>query len=117
MMKLSTMNAIDDCAWYWYVADIALALSDLFGDRPSQVDWQNSAFQHFVHGYRTVRPMPQTELAQLPLFLQLQNLVTFARLYRAVTPVDPTGELPWMAGLRGKLAAKMRFDRAEFTQS
>lgn len=64
----------------------------------------------------TARPMPQTELEQIPLFLRLQNLVTFARLYRAMTPVNPAGELPWMAGLREKLAAKMQFYRTEFTQ-
>lgn len=63
-----------------------------------------------------MRPMPQTEVEQIPLFLRLQNLVTFARLYRALTPVDPAGELPWMAGLREKLAAKMAFYRAEFDQ-
>lgn len=107
----------DDCAWYWYVADIALALSDLFGDRPSQVDFANPAFRHFIQGYRTVRPLAQTEVDQIPLFLRLQNLVSFARLYRAVTPVDPAGELPWMAGLREKLTAKVEFYRHEFAQA
>lgn len=107
----------DDCAWYWYAADIALALSDLFGDRPSQVDFANPTFQHFIQGYRTVRPLEQAELAQIPLFLRVQNLVSFARLYRAVTPVDSAGELPWMPGLREKLTAKMQFYRNEFAQA
>ncbi|MCE7982618.1 MAG: hypothetical protein DYG89_15645 [Caldilinea sp. CFX5] len=104
----------DDCAWYWYVADIALALSDLFGDRPSQVDFANIAFRHFIQGYRAVRSIEQEELAQIPLFLRLQNLVSFARIYRALTPVNPAGELPWMPGLREKLTAKMQFYRNEF---
>ena len=104
----------DDCAWYWYVADIALALSDLFGDRPSQVDFTNATFRHFIQGYRTSKSIEQDELAQIPLFLRMQNLVSFARLYRAVTPVNPTGELPWMPGLREKLMAKMQFYRDEF---
>ena len=104
----------DDCALYWYVADIALALSDLFGDRPSQVDFANTTFRHFIQGYRTIRAIEQDELAQIPLFLRMQNLVSFARLYRAVTPVNPAGELPWMPGLREKLTAKMQFYRDEF---
>lgn len=107
----------DDCAWYWYVADIALALSDLFGDRPSQVDFANPAFRHFIQGYRTVRSLVQADLEMIPLFLRLQNLVSFARLYRAVTPVDPAGELPWMPGLREKLTAKMQFYREGFAQA
>ena len=96
------------------MADIALALSDLFGDRPSQVDFANTTFRHFIQGYRTIRAIEQDELAQIPLFLRMQNLVSFARLYRAVTPVNPAGELPWMPGLREKLTAKMQFYRDEF---
>lgn len=106
----------DDCAWYWFVADIALALSDLFGDCASKVDFQNPSYQQFIQGYRSVRPIAQTELALLPLFIRLQNLLTFTRLYRAMTPISPASELSWMAGLRSKLAAKMQFYRDGFTR-
>ena len=97
----------DDSAVYPLVADIAFALSDLFDDNPAQVDLAQETFAHFVNGYRTARPLPAEELQLIPLFLRVQNLVTYARLYRALTPVNPAGELPWMAGLRAKLAAKM----------
>lgn len=97
----------DDSAVYPFVADIALALSDLFDDNPERVDFQHEVFQHFIAGYRAARPFSQAELHLIPLFMRVQNLITYARLYRALTPVDPAGELPWMAGLRTKLAAKM----------
>ena len=79
------MIDFDDCVWYWFVADIAGALSDVFGDRASQVDFQNATYLRFIEGYRSVRQIEQTELELIPLFLRLQNLVTFTRLYRAVT--------------------------------
>lgn len=107
---------LDDSACYWYVADIALALGDVLGDRASAVDLQNPSFLHFIEGYRSARPLPDEELARIPLFMRLGNLVAFARLHRALTPVNPRGELPWMAGLRHKLAAKMQVYRDEFSQ-
>ncbi len=104
----------DDSAVYPFVADISLALSDLFDDDPGKVDFQQETFLHFINGYRTARPLPEEELQLIPLFLRLQNLVTYARIQRALTPVNPAGELPWMAGLREKLAAKMADYRAGF---
>jgi len=104
----------DDSAFYWYVADIALALSDVLGDRASAVDLQNPSFLHFIEGYRSVRPLAQEEIDLIPLFIRMDALVTFAKLQRALTPVNPAGELPWMADLRGKLAAKMQIYREEF---
>lgn len=106
----------DDCAWYWFVADIALALSDLFGDRVSNVDFQNHSYLQFIKGYRSIRPIEQEELELIPLFIRLQNLLAFTRLYRAVTPINPAGELPWMPGLRSKLTTKMQFYRDEFSR-
>jgi Ser/Thr protein kinase RdoA (MazF antagonist) len=39
-----SMIDFDDCAWYWHVADIALALGDLFEDRAARVDLQHASF-------------------------------------------------------------------------
>ena len=105
----------DDSAWYWFAADFAFALGDLFGDSAAKVDLQNESFLRFVEGYRLARTIDQAELQAIPLFVRMDNLFTFARLYRALTPVNPAGELPWMAGLRSKLAAKMQFYREEFS--
>ena len=63
-----------------------------------------------------MRSLPQAEIERIPLFLRLDALVTFARLQRALTPVNPDGELVWMAGLRKKLAAKMDVHREAFAK-
>ncbi|NJN81401.1 MAG: phosphotransferase [Caldilineaceae bacterium] len=107
----------DDCARYWFVADIAFALRDLFGDSAANVDFQNESLMGFVQGYRSVRPIDPDELLLIPLFLRLHNLLTLAKLQRTLTPVDPAGELPWMAELRAKLAAKMDFYRHELART
>lgn len=106
----------DDSAHHWYAADIALALGDVLGDSASVVDLQNPSFLHFIDGYRSARSLAQEEIERIPLFLRMDALVTFARLQRALTPVNPRGELAWMAGLREKLAAKMTLYREEFEE-
>ena len=106
----------DDCTWSWFAADIALALGDLIGESAHALDLQNEAFQQFLAGYRAIRAMNDAALHHLPLFIQAANLYTFARLYRALTPVNEAGELPWMAGLRDKLAAKMAFIRDDLAR-
>ncbi len=107
----------DDSAYHWYVADIALALGDLFEDGASSVDLQNASFLQFIKGYRKVRQLEQEELNLIPVFMRLDSLVTFAKLYRALTPVNPQGEPAWMAGLRDKLVAKMQVYRGEFAST
>lgn len=107
----------DDSAWYWFVADFALALGDLFDGSIDNIDLQNPSLQHFVAGYRHARPINDADLAQLPLFAQLDHLITFAKIHRALTPTNPNGELPWMPELRNKLTTKMDHFRKEFTAS
>ena len=105
----------DDSAWYWFAADIALALGDLFEESAGTVDLQNESFLQFIEGYRRVRPVDQEELDLIPLFLRVDHMITFAKLYRTMTPINPAGELPWMAELRDKLSTKMQFYRDEFS--
>ncbi len=105
----------DDSLSCWFVADIAFALRDLFDDNANKVNLQDPMLLQFLTGYRSVRAVDDTTLQQIPLFLCLHNLVAYARLHRALTAVDPAGELPWMAALREKLAAKMQSYRAGFS--
>lgn len=108
------MIDFDDCAWNWFVADIAYAVEDMIGTQGNNVDLQTESFLRFMQGYRSVRSVAQTELERIPLFLRLRHLLNYVRLSRALTPVKLTGELPWMAALRDKLAARMQLYRDEF---
>lgn len=105
----------DDSAAYWYVADIAYALRDLFEDDANNVDLHNDSFQHFIEGYRSVRAISPEELQQIPLFLHMHHLVSFARLYRAVPATALVDEFAWMTTLRQKLAATMQRYRKGFS--
>ncbi|MCX6050843.1 MAG: phosphotransferase [Chloroflexi bacterium] len=106
----------DDCAWYWFAADIAFALRDLFDDRAAKIDLEHPAFQQFIAGYRHVKPIDQAELDQLPYLMRLHNVNSFAKLQRALAGGPAADDPAWSVGLRQRLLAKMQFYRDEFSQ-
>ncbi len=104
----------DDCAGYWFVADIAFALRDLFDDQAEQIDVADARFQAFVAGYREMRSVTDAELRHLPLFLRIHNLVSFAKLLRAADIDDTLAAPAWVVDLQAKLLRKAQIYRESF---
>jgi Ser/Thr protein kinase RdoA (MazF antagonist) len=102
----------DHCAYYWFVADIAYALRDLFDDRADHVDLTDERFRAFVNGYRSVRTMSEDELQLIPLLLRLHNLVSMGRLYASLGAGPADDEPQWMTDLRQKFHNKLAYYRA-----
>ena len=108
---------LDDSAWYWYAADLAFGLRDLFDDRPAGIDLSDERFLTFIQGYRQVRSISDEELSHLSLFLRLHNLVIFARLLRSLEGSAPPDEPQWLGELRGKLERLVASYRASFADA
>jgi Ser/Thr protein kinase RdoA (MazF antagonist) len=106
----------DDCATNWFVADIAFALRDLFGDRASLVDLSDARFVEFIRGYRSVRQIEEEELAQIPLFLRFSNYLKYAGLLPIIQEKSQPGEPDWLVGLRQKLAGMVAGYREEMLE-
>jgi Ser/Thr protein kinase RdoA (MazF antagonist) len=106
----------DDSAWYWFVADIAFALRDLFDDRAAQLDLNSEAFLSFIKGYRIAKDIAQEELQFIPLFLRMHQLITFAKLLRTLEAGEQNDESAWLGQLRQKLSMKMKDYRVEFSK-
>jgi Ser/Thr protein kinase RdoA (MazF antagonist) len=105
---------LDDCAGYWFVADIAFALRDLFDDHAEQIDVTDTRFRAFVTGYRTTRTVTDEELRRLPLFLRIHNLVSFAKLLHAADIDDAHAAPAWAVDLQAKLLRKVQTYRDSF---
>jgi Ser/Thr protein kinase RdoA (MazF antagonist) len=75
------MLDFDGCSYYWYVADIAFALRDLF---ETGVDLSNPSFRAFIHGYAEHYSLDEELISHLPTFMRLANLMTYAKLVRAM---------------------------------
>lgn len=94
----------DDCARYWYMADIAYALRDLLAEG---VDPDHPKFQAFVDGYAECHPVNQELLGQIPMFLRLHEMYLFGRLSRALD-LKLNDEIPqWLQRLNAKLAERV----------
>jgi Ser/Thr protein kinase RdoA (MazF antagonist) len=103
------MLDFDDCAFSWYVADIAYALRDLF-DTGATLD--HPSFQAFVRGYRGQHRLDDDLLAQIPLFLRLSKLLQYARLVRSLDLPAAPDQPAWLAALRFKFEQRVAAHRA-----
>ena len=97
------MLDFDDCSYSWYVADIAFALRDLF---EGGVDLSKPAFHAFIRGYREHNSLDEELLSHLPTFMRLVNLITYAKLVRAMDLANEQDYPEWCISLLLKLANK-----------
>jgi len=93
----------DDCARYWFVMDFACALQDLFDEHTGGFDMTEERFATFLRGYRSVRMMPDDEVSLIPLFVRLDHIYVYSRLYRSTLEGPMPGEPQWTTDLRNKL--------------
>jgi len=92
----------------WFAADLAFAARDLFGDRVGAFDAADPRFRLFLEGYREVRPLPEEELALVPLFLALNHDLHRLDIAVIVAGGSPPGEASWVANLRERLVRHLR---------
>lgn len=102
----------DGCANYWFAADLAFALRDLFEDG---VDVQNPHFQHFLEGYRQHKEFADFWVETLPMFLRLHRLLALTKLLHVVQ-TDDREDPEWVVNLRTRLQGKIEGYRNELLE-
>jgi Ser/Thr protein kinase RdoA (MazF antagonist) len=89
----------DDCGFGWHVMDIATSLMFLVGE-----PLYEPAFEGFVEGYRSVRPLPDEHLEMLPAFF-LARLMTYVGWCGSRPDAPITQEKgPWLVGVTTMMA-------------
>ncbi|MGE0219759.1 phosphotransferase enzyme family protein [Mycolicibacterium sp.] len=68
-----TVIDFDDCGFGWYFYDFGTAVS-FFEDHPSVPEWQDA----WVNGYRSRRPIAESDLDMLASFILLRRLLLLA---------------------------------------
>ena len=107
----------DDCAYYPFAADIALALRDLCNDAIAYIDLDDERLQTFVGGYRQVKSLSDEALRKLPLFTRLGNLMDFSRQIWALGDGPEREEPQWTTELRRTLVADLARRRHDFAEN
>ncbi|MBN1872788.1 MAG: phosphotransferase [Anaerolineae bacterium] len=103
----------DDAAYFWYVADLAFGLDDVFDLSPARRD---HIMETFLSGYRTVRPAITSWLNEIPRFVKFMYIFKMARDMNALVPADPALDPPWMAAMRVKFENRFAEMREIFIQ-
>ena len=94
------MLDFDECAYYWYVADVAFALRDLF---KTGVDLSQPSFRAFMRGYCEHHSLDEELIAHLPTFMRLVNLIMYAKMVRAMDLAQDQDYPEWCTSLLLKL--------------
>jgi Ser/Thr protein kinase RdoA (MazF antagonist) len=97
------MFDFDDCSSYWYVADVAFALRDLF---ETGVDLSHPSLHAFIQGYSKHNSLDEELISHLPIWMRLVNLITYAKLVRAMDLVQDHDYPEWCTSLLLKLESK-----------
>jgi Ser/Thr protein kinase RdoA (MazF antagonist) len=104
----------DDCACYWYAADVAYALREVFADSYARIDLAHPSVCAFVRGYREAKPLADDELRWLRLHFRLHQLYAFARVTRSIADELSPAAPAWAYDLRVKLMKRLDMQRDEF---
>ena len=91
-----TLFDFDDCAYGWYIMDIAMLLFDVLVvyDQPDRQQFGQRFLTNVLRGYIPSMPDNAFWVEQLPLFLKLLEISIFMRFYRA-DDASPTDEAGW----------------------
>lgn len=95
------MLDFDDCAYSWYIADVACALRGLFSE--TGVDLSHPSFRAFIRGYSKHASLGEELISQLPLFMRLVNLMQYAKLVRTMDLARDQDYPEWCTSLLAKL--------------
>ena len=82
-----TLFDFDECAYSWFINDIAIVLFYISMDAeefgyPSSAAFTNEFMVHFLRGYRRAHPLDNAWLKEIPTFLKLRELELYAIVHR-----------------------------------
>ena len=82
-----TLFDFDDCAYSWFISDIAIVLFYISMDAeefgfPSVPAFTQEFMTHFLRGYRQAYPLDTKWLKEIPHFLKLRELELYAVVHR-----------------------------------
>ena len=77
-----TMFDFDECAYGWFINDIAIALFYIVMDADDWSAFTSEFMAHFLRGYRQAYPLDPKWLREIPNFLKLREIELYAVMHR-----------------------------------
>lgn len=77
-----TLFDFDDCAYSWFVNDIAIVLFYTVMDMDDWAAFTREFLTHFLRGYRRAHPLDSAWIREIPYFLKLRELDLYGAIHR-----------------------------------
>jgi Ser/Thr protein kinase RdoA (MazF antagonist) len=78
-----TLFDFDDCAYSWYINDIAIVLFYIVIGVEDQANFTRVFMTHFLHGYRQENDFDPGWLREIPSFLKLREIDLYGVIHRS----------------------------------
>lgn len=101
----------DDAVYHWYALDITSALTDLSKMEKMKAE---AGLRAFLRGYRSIRPIEEAFINQMPLFQRYCDLVKHARILRSLENCDLEREPEWYEKLKARFYMRCEERRKGF---
>ncbi|HEX9921240.1 MAG TPA: phosphotransferase [Anaerolineae bacterium] len=91
-----TLFDFDDCAYNWFITDLAIVLFYIVRDKDDEVAFTQAFMPHFLRGYSRENRLDPRWLREIPHFLKQREIDLYAVIHRSfdVNNLDH----PWVAG-------------------
>ena len=112
-----TMFDFDDCAYSWFINDIAIVLFYIAMGVEDQAAFTRDFMTHFLRGYRSENQFDETWLNEIPSFLKLREIDLYAVIHRSfdVENIDHPWVVMYMKDRKEKIENGVPFIDFDFT--
>jgi Ser/Thr protein kinase RdoA (MazF antagonist) len=106
-----TLFDFDECAYNWFVNDIAIALFYIVQDAQDWSTFTGEFLTHFLRGYVQACPLDPAWLTQIPAFLKIREIELYATMHRDfdVTNVSDVWCARFMTGRKERIEQDLPF--------
>jgi len=111
-----TLFDFDDCAYNWFINDIAVILFYIVQDAEDWPAFTRQFMTHFLRGYVQACPLHPAWLKEIPLFLKIREIELFAVMYRDfdVNNIDNLWCARFMLGRKSSIAHDLPYIDFDF---
>jgi Ser/Thr protein kinase RdoA (MazF antagonist) len=113
-----TLFDFDDCAYCWYMYDIAIVLFYMVIGQEDPQGFTREFMRHFLRGYVQEKPLAAESLEQIPYFLKQREIDLYAVIHRSFDTENLDD--PWCArylhGRKERIEAGVPFLEFEFSR-
>ena len=112
-----TMFDFDDCAYSWFINDIAIVLFYISMWQPGSPEFARDFLTAFFRGYRQENTLDVRWLAEIPHFLKLREIDLYGVIYRDfdVENIDNRWVANYMNGRRERIENGVPFIDFDFS--